>query len=295
MRAQFTKTIESIIDKNKSIFIILGDIGVFGFRNIFKNYPKQIINIGILEQATISFAAGLSKMGLIPIVHTIAPFLVERAIEQIKIDFGYQNLRGNLVSVGASYDYASLGSTHHCPADINLIKNIPNVEIVVPGTSDEFDTLFRSNYANNNLTYFRLSEYENNISYNVKFGKANIIKRGKKATIIVVGPVIKLLKQTIENLDANILYYTTISPFDSATLKKVIKKNEKIILIEPYYSGSLYEDIFKKCSKSFFSILNISVPIKFIHKYGNKNDIDNFLGFTEKKIRKKIEKFINEK
>lgn len=134
MRKQFVQTVEAIIKKNKNIFLILGDIGVFGFRNTFKNKKNQIINIGILEQATISFAAGLSKMGLIPIVHTIATFLVERAIEQIKIDFGYQKLGGNLVSVGASYDYASLGSTHHCPADINLIKNIPNAEIIVPGT-----------------------------------------------------------------------------------------------------------------------------------------------------------------
>ena len=90
----------------------------------------------------ISMAAGLSNEGLKPIVHTIAPFIVNRAYEQLKIDFGYNKLNGNFVSIGASYDYASLGCTHHCPEDINLMYNIPNMQIVVPGSSEEFDALF---------------------------------------------------------------------------------------------------------------------------------------------------------
>ena len=59
---------------------------------LFKKYPKRIYNIGILEQSMISLAAGLSNEGLRPIVHTIAPFIVSRALEQLKIDFGYKSL-----------------------------------------------------------------------------------------------------------------------------------------------------------------------------------------------------------
>ena len=36
MRKQLVKTIESLIKRNSKMFIILGDIGVFGFRKIFK-------------------------------------------------------------------------------------------------------------------------------------------------------------------------------------------------------------------------------------------------------------------
>ena len=97
-------------------------IAVLSFQ-FYKKYPKRIYNIGILEQSMISMAAGLSNEGLKPIVHTIAPFIVSRAYEQLKIDFGYNKLNGNFVSIGASYDYASLGCTHHCPEDINLMYN----------------------------------------------------------------------------------------------------------------------------------------------------------------------------
>ena len=47
---------------DERIVTILGDIGVFGFRNAFAQFPERILNIGICEQAFTSLSAGLSKM-----------------------------------------------------------------------------------------------------------------------------------------------------------------------------------------------------------------------------------------
>jgi transketolase len=79
MRKQFVKTVGNLLDNNQKCVLLLGDIGVFGFKEYFIKYPERVYNIGILEQSTISLSSGLSINGLIPIVHTIAPFLVERA------------------------------------------------------------------------------------------------------------------------------------------------------------------------------------------------------------------------
>ena len=102
MRKQLVKTVQSILATDDNVVLLLGDIGVWGFREAFKLYPERVFNIGILEQSTISLSAGLSMSGLIPVVHTIAPFLVERAYEQLKDDFGYQKLGGNFISVSNS-------------------------------------------------------------------------------------------------------------------------------------------------------------------------------------------------
>lgn len=118
MRNQLSKTLFNTMRIDEKIVVLLGDIGVYLFKHIFEEFPTRIYNMGICEQAIISFAAGLSKEGLIPVFYSIAPFVVERAYEQLKIDFGYQKLRGNFISVGASYDYAALGCTHHCPTEI---------------------------------------------------------------------------------------------------------------------------------------------------------------------------------
>lgn len=290
MRKQFVNTVEFILDENPKTVLILGDIGVFGFRNSFKKFPDRVYNIGILEQSTISLSSGLSMTGLIPIVHTIAPFMVERAFEQLKVDFGYQNLGGNFVSVGSSYDYAALGPTHHCPGDVQQLLTIPNFEIVIPGTSQEFNSLFNQTYNNQKPTYFRLSEYENSSSHSVSFGKAVKIKEGKSATIICVGNMLNPVLSATEDMDVTVLYYTTIFPFDYSTLKENF--NSKIFIVEPYYEGALNYFVNKTFEGFNYSIFNIGVPHNFLLNYGKKVEHDKNLGLDSEGIKNKIRKWI---
>jgi transketolase len=292
MRKEFVKTTENILEANHNTVLLLGDIGVFGFRNAFKKFPDRVYNIGILEQSTVSVAAGLCKTGLIPIVHTIAPFLVERCLEQLKDDFGYQKLGGNFISVGASYDYASLGNTHYCPGDIQVLKSIPGIEIIVPGTSSEFDSLFRETYEDNNLTYIRLSERQNPASHDVGFGKAKVLKKGTKGTVIAVGPMLRIVQEAVKDLDITLLYYTTVLPFDSETLLQTFTLG-KIVLCEPYYLGGLASEICETLKSKRISLDCIGVPNQILSCYGKLEDIDTLLGFTPDVIRKRIEGFIN--
>jgi transketolase len=291
MRKQFVNTVERILNDIPESVLILGDIGVFGFRNSFKKYPNRVYNIGILEQSTIGMASGLSKVGMIPIVHTIAPFLVERAYEQLKIDFGYQKINGNFVSVGSSYDYAALGPTHHCPSDVPILKNIPNMQIIVPGSSYEFNLLFNQTYNNGYPTYFRLSESENKFHINdISQNKANIIKNGKNATLICIGTMLDSVIEATKNIDMTILYYTTISPFDYETLYNNF--NENIIICEPYYMGAINYEVNKTFTDKKHKILNIGIPHEFLTNYGTKEEHDIQLGLTHNDIYEKIKKFI---
>lgn len=286
MRKQFVKTVEEILTNDKKTVLLLGDIGVFGFKKSFEAFPDRVYNIGILEQATISVASGLSLVGLIPIIHTIAPFITERCFEQIKNDFAYQGLGGNIVSVGASYDYASLGCTHHCPADVGILMNIPEIQIIVPGTSEEFNTLFNQSYKTNKLKYFRLSERENQVSQPIEFGRANVIKRGSLGTIIVVGPMLDKILPLTQDLDVTIIYLTTVRPFDAETIQNNLS-GDKVLICEPYYSGALTSEVMN-CSSRPLKIEFLGIPKKFLNDYGTAEQHDETLGFTSTEIAKKI-------
>lgn len=290
MRKQLVKTVEQILKKDDKTILLLGDVGIYAFRNAFENYPNRVYNIGILEQSTIGLASGMAKTGLIPFVHTIAPFIVERALEQLKIDFGYQNLNGNFISVGASYDYASLGATHQCPADVSLLSTIPNMQIIVPGTSAEFDSLLLEGYNNGSPTYYRLSEYEHNQNFDVKFGKANIIKKGKKATIICVGNMLDNVLKAAEELDVTILYYSTIAPFDYETLLNNF--NETIITIEPFYKGSLNHYINLSLQEHKYRLIDIGIDREFLKHYGKKEEQDKYFKLDMNSIKNKIKNSI---
>ena len=65
MRGQFVETVSKLIQNDERVVLLLGDIGVYGFRDMLSNYPQRAYNIGVLEQSTISLSAGLSLANLI--------------------------------------------------------------------------------------------------------------------------------------------------------------------------------------------------------------------------------------
>lgn len=285
MRKQFVQTLKNILYQDERSVLLLGDIGVYGFCEELKNLPNRAYNIGILEQSTLSMAAGMSHSGLIPFVHTIAPFMVERSFEQIKDDFAYQNLNGNFVSIGNSYDYSSLGCTHHCPADVHLLLGIPNVNIFLPGTSEELNDLIKSNYTRG-VNYYRLSEYENQTSHK----NGTIIKEGNDATVICFGNKLTEVIEATKNLNVTVLYYNTVNPFNDNVLKLCYNKN--IIVIEPFYEGTTNYLITNCLKGKPCSIHNIGVPRQFLINYGTKNETDSFLELDTAGISNKIKKIL---
>jgi transketolase len=288
MRQQLATTIENLLKADDKAVLLFGDVGTYGFRHAARDFPDRVYNVGILEQSMVSIAAGLAMQGLVPVVHTIATFLVERAFEQIKVDFGYQKLGGNFVSIGASYDLASWGCTHEAPGDVGLLKNIPEVEVVVPGTAAEFDSLFMQSYDDDQPTYFRLSAKSNTKSQDVSFGKANVVKVGAHATVIAVGPMLDRVLEACESLDVTVLYYTTLQPFDHETLR-VNFRGGKLIVCEPYYSGACATDIATALGKHPAAITYIGVPREFAHHYGDVGDIDAFFRLGAGGIRARVE------
>ncbi len=155
MRNQFPKTVLEIMDKDERVVVLLGDIGVHAFRDVFAKYPTRCYNIGICEQTMVGMAAGMAMAGLIPIVHTIEPFLVERAFEQIKDDFGYQELKGTIVGVDVSTTAPNLGYTHQCPYALQMMSFVKGMKTFEPNTPEELDMILKNNYENN-LNYIRI-------------------------------------------------------------------------------------------------------------------------------------------
>lgn len=100
MRQEFADTMLEVGQVDAKLVVLIGDISHGILQPFAKACPGRFYNIGICESTIVNMAAGLAKVGLYPVVHTIAPFIVERSFEQIKLDFGYQHLGVNLVTVG---------------------------------------------------------------------------------------------------------------------------------------------------------------------------------------------------
>jgi transketolase len=297
MRQQMMRTLTDILDEDERVAVLLGNISVSLFdKSLFRARPQRIYDVGISEQAMVSMAAGLALEGMIPVVHTIAPFLAERAFEQIKDDFVYQQVGGNFITIGASYDYSTEGMTHQGSGDVQVLRSLPGMSIVVPGAADEFDTLFRGHYTDGQPTYYRLSERENTMPQRVRFGTAAVIRMGSeksRATIAAIGPMLSATLAATEGLDVTVIYYTTVAPFDGETLR-AYSPHGKVMLVEPFYAGTLVLEVTAAMRDIPVRVEAIGVPRQLITRYGTPEQHDHDLGLDAEGIRARVARFLEE-
>ena len=293
MRAQLARTVTDLMDTDARLVMVLCDISVGLFDDAAARHPGRVLNLGIMEQTAVSLAAGLALEGFVPVVHSIAPFLVERPFEQIKDDFCYQGLGGNFVSIGASYDYASDGMTHQAPGDVAILKTLPGMEIVVPGTAAEFDTLFRQSYADGAPTYFRTSAQVNRVSRPVRFGQLDVVRAGAAATVVAIGPMLDRVIDACAGLDVSIVYCTTVAPFDAAGLRELARElPAPVVLVEPYYAGTGVADVVQALAPAPLRIEAIGVPRRVLRNYGTAEEHDAALGLTAAGIRTRLDRLL---
>ena len=293
MRDRMGKVVSDLIETDQTSALILADISSGYFLDALKNFPERVINVGIMEQTAVSLASGLALEGFHPIIHSITPFVTERPFEQIKDDFCYQGLGGTLISIGASYDYGTDGMTHHGPADVPILKALPKMQICVPGTPGEFETLLRQTYNNGAPTYIRTSIQQNHTGLPVSFGKLHTEREGRDGVVVAVGPMLDRTLAAVEDLDLTVLYATTVVPFDEDALRDAVAKaSPQVILVEPYYEGGLVQDIAKALQSIATRIEAIGVPRRILERYGPPQRHDRELGLTAEGIRTRIISFL---
>lgn len=282
MRKQFKDTVMELAGGDDRIVVILGDVSVYLFQDFKERHPDRFYNMGICENTLISAAAGLSSVGFHPFVHTIAPFITERSYEQIKLDMCYNGFGGNIVSCGASFDYAWDGATHHCYTDLAILRLLPNMEVIQPGSRKELDVLIRSQYANGKTTYFRLSDHPHSVDLPVEFGRGVVIKDvSAPVTVMTAGPLLENVLEACDGIDVNIVYFHTLKPVDKELIETY--RHTKILVVHDAFG--LYEAI---AEIPRLSLAYQGIPDAFCSWYGNLHDIRKRLGLDAASIRQRI-------
>lgn len=279
MRKQFKDTVLDLAATDDRIVVILGDISAFLFRDFKEKYPDRFFNMGILENTLISVCAGLSSQGFYPFVHTIAPFITERSFEQIKLDLCYNRFGGNIVSCGASFDYAWDGPTHHAYTDLAILRLLPGMEVLQPGSETEADTLIRSCYNNGHPTYYRLSDNPHDLDIPVTFGRANVLlDRNAPITIMTAGPLLKNVMEGCRDLPVNLVYFTTIKPLDVDVMRRF--QHTQILIIHDAYG--LREAV---SEATVAPVRYLGLRDEFCCWYGKVGDTRRELGLDPEGIR----------
>ena len=296
MRERFVRVSSELVDTNPDLAIVLADIGVAQFEatGVIERHPDRVVNVGIREQLLVSFAAGMAKEGLRPIVHTYAPFLIERPFEQLKLDLTHQAQGAVLVSVGASYDNASSGRTHQTPEDIALLSTLPEWRLHVPGHPDEVETLLRAEAGRTGCAYIRLAERSNSVSVSSAAGRFSTVRDGSSSApvIIAIGPMLDPVLAATGDLDVTILYAATVRPFDDESLRQALGETTDVVLVEPYLEGTSAQEVSRALRASPHRLLSIGVARMEHRHYGTSEQHDAAHGLDAAGIRARLDEFL---
>jgi transketolase len=289
MRARFIDTTSQLLDDDPRTAVVLADISAEPFAPAAKAHPDRVINVGIREQLMLGVAGGLALTGLRPYVHSYAPFLVERAYEQIKLDLDHQAVGAVLVSVGASYDASAEGRTHQSPGDVALIDTLSGKWTVhVPGHPDEVPPLLHATAQHDDPVYVRLSSRTNTQAY-PDADKLRVIRQGGDATVVAVGPMLDPVLAATEGLDVTVAYTHTPRPLDTAGLRAIA--GDTVVLVEPYLAGTSARLVAEALSDVPHRLLSLGVGRTDVRRYGSPADHERWHGLDPISLRQRISGF----
>ena len=204
----FSETLEQILNEDPKVAYIDADLMLLtGVLNLYKKYPKRVLNTGIQEANMAGVAAGMYLAGLKPYIHSFAAFASRRAFDQMFMS-AYGNASFHVIGSEPGIRQEYNGGTHMCFEDVTLMRCLPNVTIFDVTDSTMFVSLLLKTKDLEGIYYFRMP-FKNIFSVygegtDFEMGKGVILRGGKDATIIASGLLVtvaleaaKLLKKKI--------------------------------------------------------------------------------------------------
>lgn len=304
MRKAFIKKLTQLVNKNKDIYLLTGDLGFSIFDEFQKDFPDNYLNVGLSEANMIGMAAGLALAGKQVFVYSIIPFVTLRCLEQIRNDLCYQRLPVKIIGVGEGLSYGTAGATHHALEDIAIMSALPEMTVIAPGDPIEVECTVEKSLELKGPCYIRLVKSGEPILHKKEFifkiGKSIVLKNGGDITIISTGNMLEtalkvydILKK--ENINCKIVSMHTIKPIDREIIVKSANNMDIIVSIEEHSKiGGLGSHIASVILEERLNIkyLQIALPDTFIHTVGSQNYLREIYGLTPVQISAKILNFI---
>jgi transketolase len=301
----FSETLQRLAATDNNIIAVTSDSRGSGKLVPFgKQFPQQIVEVGIAEQNLVGVAAGLASCGKKVFAVSPACFLTARSLEQIKNDICYSDNPATVVGISAGVSYGALGSTHHSLHDFAVLRAVNNIIIVVP--ADNYETTKATELAaeSKQPVYLRFGKrvmpaLKEDNSDGFVFGKGRVITQGNDVAIIANGETVYPALKAAEKLKttgiaATVVSMHTIKPLDTDLLARLAATCKAVITVEEH---SVYGGLGEACA-SYLLQHGFSKPFKIIgipDEYtvtGSQPDIFKHYGISEEGIANDVMKLL---
>jgi transketolase len=300
----YGKTLVELGKQDSRIVVLDADLSSSTRTAYFaKEFPERFFNFGVAEQNMIASAAGLAQSGKIVFVSTFAMFATARALDQIRNTVCYNNFNVKIVATHGGITVGEDGSSHQALEDINFLRAIPNMKIVVPCDAPETRSAVIAAYNTEGPFYLRLGRSKVPTiegKENFQLGKGYIIKEGKDLAIVACGILVNealsaynILKE--RGISSSIVNMHTIKPLDEDLIVNLAKRYRKILVCEEHQViGGLYSGICEVLAHRFpVKVGRVGIEGKF-GQSGNVRELMDFYELSANFIAEKAEKLLRQ-
>lgn len=241
MREAFGKALEELGRKDVNVVALDADLSGSTQTKIFaKTFPDRFFNVGIAEQNLMTTAAGLAIAGKIPFAATFAMFATGRTYDQIRNSICYSKLNVKIIGSHGGVTVGEDGASHQALEDVALMRNIPNMTVIVPADAKEVEEAVKYAYNNNGPVYIRLSRANSPLIFGEDYVLENKVKtvvEGNDVVLFSNGETLLSCIQAAEILNqkgisAKVVNVPFVKPLDVNGVIKSAECAKLVITVE---------------------------------------------------------------
>ena len=289
----FGQTCEEIAESNDAVVTISAAMGeATGLGGFIEKYPDRFFDVGIAEAHGVTFAAGLAKSGIKPIVAIYSSFL-QRAYDQMIEDVCLQNLPV-VFAIDRAGAVGADGETHHGIFDLSYLMPMPNMTILTPANGNQLHDMLK--YAVNcdgpvAIRYPR-GECEFDPSLNLTFdGRNERVRTGKDVDIWACGRMLSVAEEVAEllkkkGIDAGVVDVAIVKPLDLSPLQSEVDHNKLLITLEDNLLAGGFGVSFTAAVGNA-DVMRFGWPDQFI-EHGDCNTLYKAYGLDAESIAERI-------
>lgn len=242
-----------------------------GMVRFHQQYPERYFDVGIAEQHSVTFAAGIATEGLKPVVAIYSTFL-QRAYDQLIHDVALQNL-----DVTFALDRAGLvgadGATHAGNYDLAYLRCIPNMVVMAASDENECRQMLTTAYHYPGPAAVRYprgagvgASIQEELSA-IEIGKGIVAREGKGIAILAFGSMVAPSIAAGGELNATVANMRFVKPLDVELLKRLAKEHDYLVTVEEgCVMGGAGSAVMEALAAEGIAkpVLNLGLPDKFI-------------------------------
>lgn len=273
-----------------------------------KEFPKRFFDVGIAEQHATTMAAGMAAEGSKPFLSIYSTFL-QRAYDQMLHDICRQNLNV-FVGIDRSGLVGADGETHQGVFDINFLRSMPNIVIMMPKDENEGQHMVQTALAYDDgpicLRYPRGNGLGVPMDEELKtlpIGSWEVLKAGTDATILTFGTTIPMAEAAEEKLaeqgiSVEIVNARFIKPMDEEMLHRIYQTGRPVLTIEESMLqggfGSAVLEFANDHGYDTDQTERMGIPDEFI-EHGSVDLLMRDIHLTAEEAEKRITKLVHQK